>query len=145
MVPTICVVGETCDNTIVDTSPSTPVPTTRNKLTTPNLGLAQSGSSNFVKHLPIVGLSPDIAQIIRASWRVSTQSAYNTPVRRWLDFSNRPQVNPHLPTLIQVLDFLHTLYELGLSYSAIGTHQSAIRAIVEIPEVPQLGKHWLVS
>ena len=26
--------------------------------------------------------SPHVAQIIRASWRVSTQSAYNTPVRR---------------------------------------------------------------
>ena len=37
------------------------------------------------------------------------------------------------------------MYELGLSYSAIGTHRSAISAIVEIPGVPQLGEHWLVS
>ena len=48
-------------------------------------------------------------------------------------------------TVSQVLDFLHTLYELGLSHSAIGTHRSAISAIVEIPGVPQLGEHWLVS
>ena len=145
MVPTICAVGETRDNTTVDTSPSTSAPATRNKLTTPNLRLAQSGSSNFVGHLPKAGLSPEVIQIIRALWRVSTQSAYNTPVRRCLDFCNRWQLNPCQPTVSQVLDFLHTLYELGLSYSAIGTHRSAISAIEKIPGVPQLGEHWLVS
>ena len=70
---TICAVGKTRGNTTVDTSTSTPAPATRNKLTTPNLGSAQSGSSNFVRHLPTAGLPPDVAQIIRASWRVSTQ------------------------------------------------------------------------
>ena len=138
-------IGETRDNTAVDTSTPTPAPATRNKPSTPNLGSAQSGSSNFVLHLPTAGQSPDVAQIIRASWRVSTQSAYNTPVRRWLDFCNRRQLNPHQPTVSQLFDFLHTLYELGLSDSTIGTHRSAISAIVEIPGVPQLGERWLVS
>ena len=145
MVPTICAIGETRDNTAVDTSTPTPAPATRNKPSTPNLESAQSGSSNFARHLPTAGLSPDVVQIIRASWRVSTQSAYNTPVQRWLDFCNRRQLNPHQPTVSQVLEFLHILYELGLSHSAIGTHRSAISAIVEIPGVPQLGEHWLVS
>ena len=117
MVPTICAVGETRENTIVSTSPSTSAPATRNKLTTPNLGSAQSGSSNFIGHLPTAALSPDVAQIIRASWRVSTHSAYNTPMRGWLDFCNRRKLNPHQPTVSQVLDFFHTLHELGLSYS----------------------------
>ena len=145
VVPTVCAFGETRDNTTVDTGPSTPAPATRNKLTTHNLKSAQSGSSNFVRHFPTAGLSPDVAQIIRTSWRVSTQSAYNTPVQRWLDFCNRRQFNPHQPTLNQVLDFVHTLYELGLSCSAIGTHRSAITPIVEIPGVPHLGEHCLVS
>ena len=64
VVPTICAVGETRDNTTIDTSSSTPAPATRNKLTTPNLVSAQSGSSNFVRHLPTAGLSPDVTQII---------------------------------------------------------------------------------
>ena len=147
MVPTTCAAAETRDNTTVDTSPSTPAPATRNKISTPNLGSAilQSGSSNFVWYLPTAGLSPDVAQIIRASWRVNTQSASNTPVQSGLEFCNRWQLNPYQPTVSQVLDFLHTLYESGLSYSATVTHQSAISAIVEIPGVPQLGKHWLVS
>ena len=138
-------VAETRDNITVDTSPSTPAPATRNKFATPNLGSAQSGSSNFVRHLPTAGLSPDVVQIIRASWRVSTQSAYNTPVRRWLHFSNKWQLNRCKPTVSQVIGFLHTLYELGLSCSAIGIHRSAISAIIEIPGVPQLEEHWLVS
>ena len=112
---------------------------------TPSMGWAQSGSSNFVGILSPVGLSPDIAQIIRASWRTSTQSAYNTPVRRWLDFCSRRQLNPYQSTVSQGLDFFHRLNELRLSYSAIGIHQSAISAIVEIPGVHQLGEHWLVS
>ena len=116
-----------------------------NKLTTPNLGSAQSGRKNLVRHLPAAGLSPDVAQIIRASWGVSTKSAYSTSVWRWLDFCNRRQLNPHQPAVSQVLDFLHTLFELGLSHSATGTHRSAISAIVEIPGVPQLGQYWLVS
>ena len=72
MVPTICVVGETRGNTTVDTSSSTPAPATRNKLTTTHLGSAQSGSGNFFRHFPTAGLSPNVAQIIRAPWRVST-------------------------------------------------------------------------
>ena len=58
----------------------------------------------------------------------------------YLDF----QLNPYQPTVSLVLDFLHT-YELGLSNSAIGTQQSAISAIVEIPKSLQLGEYWLVS
>ena len=61
MVPTIYVVGETRDNTTTETSPSAPAPATRNKLTTPNLGSAQSDSSNFFGLLPAAGLSPDVA------------------------------------------------------------------------------------
>ena len=68
-------------------------------------------------------------------------------MRQWLDFCNRWQLNPHQPTVSQVLDFLHTLYKLGLSYSAIIGHTGVqyISATVEIPGVPQLGEHWLVS
>ena len=58
----------------------------------------------------------------------------------YLDF----QLNPYQPTVSLVLDFLHT-YELGLSNSAIGTQQSAISAIVEVPKSLQLGEYWLVS
>ena len=119
------------------TSTSTPAPATRNKQTlkTPNLGLAQSATSNFDRGLPSVGLSPDVTPIIKASWRVRTQSACNTPVRRWLDFCNKQQLNPHQLTVSQVLDFLHTLYELGRSHNTIGRYQSAISTIVQTPGV----------
>ena len=145
VVPSIWTVGETRDNTIVDTSTSSPAPAPRNKLTTPNLGFAKAGSSNFSRYLPTAGLSPDVAQIIRASWRFRTQSSYNTPVRRWLDFCKRRQLNPHQPNVSHVLNFLHTLHELGLSHSAIGTHQSAISTIVEISGVSLLGELVSVS
>ena len=76
--PTICAIGETRDNTNVDTSAPTRSPATRSKPSTPNLRSAQFGSSNFVRHLATVGLSLDVAQIIRASWRVSAHSDNKT-------------------------------------------------------------------
>ena len=82
MVLTICAVDETRDNTAVDTNPLTAAPAIRNKLTTPSLESVQSGSSNFVGNFPTAGLSPDVTQIIRASWRLSTQLAHNILVRR---------------------------------------------------------------
>ena len=72
------------------------------------------------------------------------QHTINTPTRRWLHFCNKRQLDPHQPIVTQLLDFLHTLYKFGLTYSAIGTHRSVISAIVEIPGVSQLGEHWLV-
>ena len=56
--------------------------------------------------------------------------------KTWLDFCKRWQFDPHQPTVNQVLDFLHTLHELILSYSAIETKRSAISAIIKIEEVP---------
>ena len=78
VVPTICAVDETRDNTTVDTSTSAPA--TSNKLTTPKLGLAQSDSSNFVRHLPMARLSPDIAQIISIMEGQHTVSLQHTSV-----------------------------------------------------------------
>ena len=49
------------------------------------------------------------------------------------------------PTVSQVLDFLHSLYELGLSSSATGASRSAVSAMVKIPGGPKLREHWLVS
>ena len=133
MVPIICTIVETRTDTTINTRPSTPAPVSRNKLRTPNLGSAQSVSSNFL------GSSQQQERQLtlpRSSWRASTQLAYSTPVQRWLEFCRRRQLNPYQPTVSQVFDFLHTLFELGLNYSATGAHWSAISATVEIPGVP---------
>ena len=114
-----------------------PAPATRNKLTTSNLGSAQSGSIIFGAHFPTARVSSVVFQIIRASWMVSTQSAYNIPVRGWLESCNRWQLNPYQPNVSQVLNFLHTLYQLRLSCSAIETHWSAISAIAYTNKIHQ--------
>ena len=142
MVPIICTIVETRTDTTINTSPSTPASVSRNKLRAPNLGSVQSVSSNFL------GSSQQQERQLtlpRSSWRASTQLAYSTPVQRWLEFCSRRQLNPYQPTVSQVFDFFHTFFELGLNYSATGAHWSAISATVEIPGVPQLGEHWLVS
>ena len=34
---------------------------------------------------------------------------------------------------------------MGLGYSAIGTHRSALSSILQVPGVPKIGEHVLVS
>ena len=114
-----------------------PAPATRNKLTTSNLGWAQSGSISFAAHFPTARVSSVVFQIIRTSWRVSIQSANNKPVRGWMESCNRRQLNPYQPNVSQVLDFLHTLYQWGLSCSTIETHWSPINAIAYTTKIHQ--------
>ena len=54
-----------------------------------------------------------------------TVSMQHTSVTMAGLLQQRQQLNPHQPTVSQFIDFLHTLHELGLSHSAIGTDRSA--------------------
>ena len=45
----------------------------------------------------------------------------------------------------EVLDFLPALFAQGLGYSAINSHRSALKSILQVPEVERIGEHNLVS
>ena len=49
------------------------------------------------------------------------------------------------PTVNQVLDFLHSLNEIGLGYINIETHRSTLSVILQVPRVTIIGKHTLVT
>lgn len=54
-----------------------------------------------------------------------------------MDFSQHPTVS-------QILDFLLSLHEKKLGYSAIDTHCSALSTILQVPGVPRIRQHVLV-
>lgn len=78
------------------------------------------------------GIQEQSAKIIVDGWRKSTQKQYASFIKRWLHFCNRKSNSETKPNINVVLEFLTELYELGLSYSALGTARAAINAFTTI-------------
>ena len=62
-----------------------------------------------------------------------------------MDFCHQRQADPYKPGLSVALDFLHTLYDNKLSYSAINTARSALSTILTIDGSKTFGTHPVVS
>lgn len=90
------------------------------------------------------GISRDILQIIKESWRGSTRSQYATIIKKWTSFCGERSIHFFQPTINDVLEFLLKLYKGNLSYSCINTARSALSCFVKI-DGTDVGKHPLVS
>ena len=62
-----------------------------------------------------------------------------------MDFCHQRQTNPYKPGLSVALQFLQTLYDNDLSYSAINTARSALSTIITIDGSKTFGTHPVVS
>eukprot|EP00112_Aurelia_sp_Birch-Aquarium-sp1_P014613 Seg317.5 transcript_id=Seg317.5/GoldUCD/mRNA.D3Y31 product="hypothetical protein" protein_id=Seg317.5/GoldUCD/D3Y31 len=92
-------------------------------------------------------ISSEIADVIMFSWRGSTKKQYNVYINQWIQFCSERTCDPLHPTVNNVLFYLHSLYEKGLSYSALNTARSAISNIDSNyiqPNHTSIGKHPLV-
>lgn len=73
-------------------------------------------------------ISTKAINIIMQSWRHNTQKQYASFIKRWLLFCSERQSDAIHTTLSEVLEFLTSLFESGLSYSALNTARSALSA-----------------
>ena len=88
------------------------------------------GSLPFIREiLQSTGFSEDIIDVIIASWRPGTRRQYAVYLRKWAVFCAQQQKDPLSPSLQTVLEFLHTLYNSGLSYSSLSVARSALASI----------------
>ena len=86
---------------------------------------------SFVKQSIInTGISEQSAQIIMAAWRPATISQYRSHWSKWFHFCNQRQINPLQVSVQDLIQYLTTLYQAGLSYSTINAAKSAIVAYV---------------
>lgn len=90
-------------------------------------------------------LSPDITNILMASWRKGTQNQYKTYVEKWLAFCCERKIDHSSPQISEALQFLMYLYNQGLSYSTINTARSALSSILNIRGPHHFGSHPLVT
>ena len=90
-------------------------------------------------------LPDDVMQVAMSSWRRGTQKQYHTYITKLVDFCHQGQINYYKPGLNNALQFLHTLYELNLSYSTINTPRSALSTIIKMEGSETFRTHPVVS
>ena len=90
------------------------------------------------------GISAEATKIILKSWRKGTSKQYQSYYKKWLDFCDREQISTVHPSLAQVIEFLLTLFNNGLSYSSLNTARSALSSILPSIDGIPVGQHPLI-
>ena len=80
-----------------------------------------------------------------ASWRASTAKQYQIHLSRWEMFCQSRNINKFNASIENGIDFLASLYEKGLGYSAINTARSALSSVLDLPGGNTFGTHPLVT
>ena len=90
-------------------------------------------------------LSSAAKEIIMASWRPGTGKQYHSYLARWETFCAQKAISADDASVENGIDFLASLYEDGLGYSAINTARSALSSVLTLPGNVTFGNHPLVT
>ena len=80
-----------------------------------------------------------------ASWRAGTAKQYQSYLLRWETYCKDRHINQFKATVENGIDFLATLYQNGLGYSAINTARSALSSVLTLADKSTFGQHPLVA
>ncbi len=94
-------------------------------------------------HYASQGLSEDIIDFLVLAWRAGTRRQYDCYLKKWLYHCNSMHINPVKPDINEVLTYLLSQFNAGLSYSTLGTIRSALSHIIKFNGEP-VGQHPLV-
>ncbi|XP_055954508.1 uncharacterized protein LOC126811314 isoform X2 [Patella vulgata] len=81
-------------------------------------------------------LSKQAREILSSSWRQSTKQQYSVYAKQWFCFCTKRKIDPFSTDTVNVIEFLTSLYNKGLKYSAINTARSDLSAFVFIDRKP---------
>ena len=79
-----------------------------------------------------------------ASWRSGTTKQYQTYLAKWQAFCNEHKLDTFAPGIENAIEFLVSLYNSGLGYSAINTARSALSTVLILQNRRKFGEHPLV-
>ena len=91
------------------------------------------------------GLSDRVIEVIRRSWRKSTESAYSGAWKLWDSWCSQRSLDPLSVPVSEILEFLLEQCETGKQYHTINTIRSAISMTHEEVDGTRIGQHPLVS
>ena len=106
-------------------------------------------SSSRVAHLKQTfrskGLLEGVIEILKRSWRTSTQSAYSSTWGQWDSWCTQRSIDPLSAPISSILEFLFSQYNMGKQYRTINTIRSAISMTHEEVDGTRVGQHPLVT
>ena len=91
------------------------------------------------------GLSEGVVQLLRSSWRSSTETAYSSAWRQWDSWCTQRGLDPLSAPVSSVLEFLFCQYTQGKQYRTINTIRSAISMTHQEVDGTRVGQHPLVT
>ena len=105
-----------------------------------------SFSDSFVgSNLADSGLSAGSTELLSHAWREGTKLQYDTTVRRWGAYCRKWKIDTFTPPIAAVVNFLTSLFEMGLGYGAVASARSALGNFVTVPGFPRMAEHPLVQ
>ena len=90
-------------------------------------------------------VSDEAFQLMSAAWRKGTEKSYSSAWSRWDSWCSSKQVNPILPSIENVLDFLTDHYRRGLQYSTLNSYRSSLSSTIPPIDGSPVGQHPLVT
>ena len=91
-------------------------------------------------------ISEHTTAIILCAWKPGTHKQYSVYICKWNYFYKQRQISGVAPDVNRVIEFLTTLYDEGLGYSAINTARSALSQFIVWKGSCTIGAHpWVVK
>ncbi|WP_419593559.1 tyrosine-type recombinase/integrase, partial [Thiolapillus sp.] len=91
------------------------------------------------------GFSENATKFLMSSWRHSTKHMYDVYIRKWERYASERKVDKVSPPLTAAVNFLASLAESDLSYSAVCTARSALSSYLCTYDGVPFGKNELVK
>ena len=89
-------------------------------------------------------LSHSAQHLLLSSWRPGTLRQYKYPLQRWEKFCAQNNIDQLQPLIPNVIEFLTSLFDSGVGYSAINTARSALSTILTSENGLPIGEHPLI-
>lgn len=87
----------------------------------------------------------NVSDLLANGNRVGTQRAYQSAWKSWNRWCSEQARNSVAPSIVQVLEYLTFLYEIGRSYRTINIHRSMLSCTLPGIDGIDIGKHPMVS
>ena len=86
-------------------------------------------------------LSCSAKHILLSSWRPGAQKQYNSYLDRWKTYCSQNSIQVFNPTIEQCIEFLTSLFDSGLGFTAINTARSALSSIITLSNGLSIGEN----
>ena len=90
------------------------------------------------------GLSDQARDLIEASWRHNTESAYSSGWRQWQCWTKLHGVSTSFPSLTDVMNYLSHLFTIGKEYRTISSARSMLSSTLSPINGISIGKNQLI-